>query len=62
MIAANSSKICLISYNISMLKMKYSKYGMIKGRVALPKYLFHVATQIEKDRFTLIEQSAPIVL
>ena len=42
--------------------MKYSKYGMIKGRVALPKYLFHVATQIEKDRFTLIEQSAPIVL
>ena len=42
--------------------MKYSKCGMIKGRVALPKYLFHVATQIEKDRFTLIEQSAPIVL
>ena len=42
-----------------MIKMKYStEYRMIKGRVALPKYLFHVATQIEKDRFTLIEQSA----
>ena len=43
--------------------MKYStEYRMIKGRVALPKYLFHVATQIEKDRFTLIKQSAPIVV
>ena len=42
--------------------MKYStEYRMIKGRIALPKYLFHV-TKIEKDRFTLIEQSAPIVL
>ena len=24
---------------------------------SLPKYLFHVATQIEKGRYTLIEQS-----
>ena len=29
---------------------------MVKGWVALPKYLFHVATQIEKDQYTLIEQ------
>ena len=32
------------------------------GRVAPPKCLFHVATQIEKDRYTLLEQSANLVL
>ena len=35
---------------------------MVKGRVALPKCLFPVANQIEKDRYTLIEQSAHLVL
>ena len=35
---------------------------MVKGRVAPPKCLFHVATQAEKDRYTLIEQSAHLVL
>ena len=28
-----------------------------KGRIAPPKCLSHVATQIEKDHYTLIEQS-----
>ena len=37
------------------------KYGNIQ-RVAPPKALFHVATQTEKDRYTLIEQSAHLVL
>ena len=35
---------------------------MVNGRVAPPKYLFRVATQTEKDRYTLIEQSAHLVL
>ena len=35
---------------------------MIKGKVAPPKWLFHVATQIEKYRYTLIEQSAHLLL
>ena len=35
---------------------------MVKGRVAPPKCLFHVANQIEKDRYTLIEQSAHLIL
>ena len=35
---------------------------MVKGRLAPPKCLFHVATQIEKGRYTLIEQSAHLVL
>ena len=30
----------------------------MKGWVVPPKCLFHVATQIEKDRYTLIEQAA----
>ena len=34
----------------------------VKGRVAPPKYLFYVATQSEKDRYTLIDQSAHLVL
>ena len=34
---------------------------MVKGRVAPPKCLFHVATQTEKDRYTLIEQSAHLI-
>ena len=38
------------------------QYRMVKGRVAPPKCLFHVATQIEKDRYTLIEQSVHLVL
>ena len=37
---------------------------MIKGRVAPPKYLFHAATQTEKDQhiYTLTEQSVHLVL
>ena len=38
---------------------------MVKGRVAPPKYLFfilHAANQIEKDWYTLIEQSEYLVL
>ena len=35
---------------------------MVKGRVAPPKCLFHVPTQTKKDRYTLIEQSAHLVL
>ena len=35
---------------------------MVKGRVALSKCLFHCATQTEKDQYTLIEQSAHLVL
>ena len=35
---------------------------MVKGRVAPPKCLFHVGAQIEKDRYTLIEKSAHLVL
>ena len=35
---------------------------MVKGRVAPPKCLFHVATQIENDRHTLIEQPEHLVL
>ena len=32
------------------------------SRVDPPKCLFHAATEIEKDRYTLIEQSAHLVL
>ena len=37
---------------------------MVKGRprVARPKCLHHVATKNEKDQYTLIEQSAHLVL
>ena len=35
---------------------------MVKGRVAPPKCLFPVANQIKKDQYTLIEQSAHLVL
>ena len=35
---------------------------MVKGRVALPKCLFRFATQTVKDRYTLIEKSAQLVL
>ena len=32
------------------------------GRVVPAKCLFHIATQTEKDQYTLIEQSAHLVL
>ena len=32
------------------------------GLVAPPKCLFHIANQIEKDRYTLIEQLTHLVL
>ena len=35
---------------------------MIKSRVAPPKCLIHIATKIEKEQYTLIEQSAHLVL
>ena len=35
---------------------------MVKGRVASPKCLFHVAPQTEKERYTLIEQSTHLFL
>ena len=35
---------------------------MVKGRVAPPKYLFHVATHTKRNQYTLIEQSAHLVL
>ena len=35
---------------------------MVKGRVAPPKYLFHVAIHTKRNRYTLIEQSAHLVL
>ena len=38
------------------------QYRMVKGRVTPPTCLFHVATQIEKDRYTLTEQSAHLAL
>ena len=34
------------------------QYRMAKCKVAPHKFLFYVATQIEKDQYTLIEQSA----
>ena len=42
-----------------MLKLKYN--NIVKGRVAPPKCLFHVIWT-EKDKYTLIEQSAHLVL
>ena len=38
------------------------QYRMVMGWVAPPKCLLHAATQIEKERYTLIEQSAHLVL
>ena len=35
---------------------------MVKGVVVPPKCLFYVETQTEKDQYTLIEQSAHLVL
>ena len=35
---------------------------MVKGRLAPLKCLFHDSTQIEKDRFTLIEHTAHLIL
>ena len=34
---------------------------MVKDRVAPPKFLFQVATQIEKGWYTLIKQSAHLI-
>ena len=60
-IEAISSKMCLINYS-SFAKHEMQQYRMVKCKVAPPKCLLHVATQIEKDRYTLIEQSAHLVL
>ena len=45
-----------------MLKMKYNIIEWYRGQVIPPNYLIHVATQIKNDRYTLIEQSAHLVL
>ena len=45
-----------------MLEMEYSNIVMLKGKVTLSKCLFSVVTQIEKDQYTLIEQSAHFLL
>ena len=47
----------LVSYNSHVLN-KIQQYRMVKSRAAPPKWLFHVVTWSEKDRYTLIEQSA----
>ena len=39
---------------ITLLKINYNS----KGQVAPPKHLFYAVTEIEKDLYTLIEQSA----
>ena len=59
-IGANLSKMCLISYKSNALNEK-QQYRMVKHKAASPKCLFHVATQIEKDQYTLIEQSQHLV-
>ena len=56
-IGANSSKTCLISYH-SYAWNEIQQWRIVTGRVALPKCLFHVVTQTEKDQYTLIEQPA----
>ena len=38
--------------------MKYSNISW----VAPPKCLFHIATQVKKDQYTLIKQSAHLIL
>ena len=60
-IGANLSKICIISYN-SYAYNEIQQYRMVKDKVASLKFLLHVATLIEKDRYTLIEQSTHLVL
>ena len=60
---ANLSKVyvCLISYS-SYTGNQIQQYRIVKGIVAPPKCLYHVATHIEKDQYTLIEQSAYLIL
>ena len=41
--------------------MKYKNIEMVKGRVAPPQCLFDIATQAN-GRYTLIEQSAHLIL
>ena len=43
---------------ISYLKINYNS----KGQAAPSEHLFYAVTEIEKDRYTLIEQSAYYVL
>ena len=50
-IGANLNK---VSYNSCEIQQD----RMVKGMVAPPKCLFYIDTQIEKDQYTLIEQSA----
>ena len=52
--------VCPISYNSASCEIQQDR--MVKGRVAPPKCLFYINTQIEKDQYTLIEQSAHTVL
>ena len=57
-IGANLNTVCPISYNSCEIQQD----RMVKGRVAPPKCLFYINTQIEKHQYTLIEQSAHSVL
>ena len=59
-IGANCGKMHLVI--IAMLKMKIEQYRKVKGIVTPLKCLFYVVTQIEKDRYTLIDQPVQYVL
>ena len=61
-IGATSDKTCLISDN-SYASNEKQQYRMVKSRLAPLNCLFHVVTQTQKGRYTIIiEQSAHLVL
>ena len=55
-IGTNLSKAHLVSY-ISYAYNGIQQYRMVKGKVATPKCLLFVVTQIKKDQHSLTEQS-----
>ena len=57
-IGANLNKVCPFSYNSCEIQQD----RMVKGRVAPPKCLYYIDTQIEKDQYTLVEQSTHLIL
>ena len=58
---ANSSKMYLIVAITALLKISYSNLEYGKGQIAPPKYLFYAVVKIEKDPYTLIEQSVYLI-
>ena len=60
----NSSKVHLITQlqQLYLIKNKSQKFRIVKA--GSPQYLFYAVTElnVEKDRYTLIEQSAYCVL